>query len=379
MIALFHSIPKLEEIKKNYLWFDELQTSEKFIKGSLAMITQISGSKQVPEAVDGFLREFDFLLDHGIVKGNEDIERKLIPEIGDFDYSIIKYRFNSRSDKGAIPEPILEFWSHLIDLRDAYGIEIIGKTRKYHNPNIPSFLGVKHHRGALENIFHNLNPFENVSKKLLQRVYYTEMQRVEDTTHYINEFAGLYSRFAAIVLNKQYKDNNYYPLVTDTNTTDWRTPNPHALSALESLKSKAVTLVIQKFPVPDDTVSWERLIDFKNDPDTRNRILALRSWMADISQRPYTLSEIDDKLESLLADYTIQFKKHHIQYNGTWLETILVPVGDAIFHSLNMDFGKAAGILFQLFTGRYQLFEAETKFAGREVAYIHKVRNFLKK
>lgn len=357
MIGIFHTIPTIQQLKSNYLFFDELQTSEQFIHANLDIAAKNSPKTETLEQVTAFRREFDYLLEEGVVKGKEDIEEKLLPEIGPFNYDII-HTFLTKSKEESNKhkhESIYEFFSHLAFIRQKFGIQIVGENAVF-----------------ADHMAFVLTPVEWG----LQEKFIHASHEPERTISWVNEFSSTYSRCAAVVLNTYFDDSNYFPLVQAPQVKRSDYYDDFENKNFAKAKAQAINLVINNFPIPDDTASWEKLIDFKKDPDSRSKLLLLRNWIVDISRKNYTQSELSGHLEYLLNEYSICMKKHKLEYRGGQLETVIVPLSEIAQNLLNFKFGDAVKMLFKLRTGNYKLFEAESRTRGREVAYIHKLKCF---
>src|SRR6266446_4730828 len=69
-------------------------------------------------------------------------------------------------------------------------------------------------------------------------------------------------------------------------------------------KSDIVHIIINVLPIPDDSVPWEQIFDYRSDPDSASKFLALRNWMNDVAKGTFTPAEIEEKLEYLIDQYT---------------------------------------------------------------------------
>ena len=61
--------------------------------------------------------------------------------------------------------------------------------------------------------------------------------------------------------------------------------------------------VLEQMPIPDSQTSWEAIIDFRNDPDVREKLVRLRHWTSQVSRSDLTPAEIRDELEYLQTEY----------------------------------------------------------------------------
>jgi hypothetical protein len=135
-----------------------------------------------------------------------------------------------------------------------------------------------------------------------------------------------------------------------------------------------IDITIHQLPIPDDSTSWEQILDFRNDPDTEKKFLGLRVWMNEIARAKLSPLEIEQKLEWLLQEYQDHMKLHRMKTNASTLETIIVTGAEIAESVVKFQFGKAAKILFSLRHRKLSLLEAELKSPGREIAFISKAQ-----
>jgi hypothetical protein len=130
---------------------------------------------------------------------------------------------------------------------------------------------------------------------------------------------------------------------------------------------EVIKVAINHLPIPDDSTSWEQIIDFRNDPDTGVKFRRFRHWMNEIAKSTMTPIEIEQKLEYLLDEYQQHMEHHRMKTNASTLETILVSLGDR-------KFGDIAKSLFSVRHRKLALLEGELKSPGREIAFISKAQ-----
>ncbi len=176
-------------------------------------------------------------------------------------------------------------------------------------------------------------------------------------------------RIISLVKNLRETENEYYPIISDLLKLDNNQENKNAV----------LNIVLENIPTIDESVSWEQLIDFKKNPDTKNKYLALRNWMIEMSLKSYSKMEIKDKFEFLLSEYEMHMKLNRIKYHSGKMETILVASSEIIENIVKLNFSKAMKSVFQIHKQNIALTEAELNTKGRELAYIHKIKRELKK
>jgi hypothetical protein len=147
----------------------------------------------------------------------------------------------------------------------------------------------------------------------------------------------------------------------------------------ETSKESVVQIVLKEFPLPDDSVSWEKIIDFRCDPDSFGKFLAIRSWMSDVAKSNLSPIEIEQKIEYLLHEYRHHMKVHKMKVNASALETFVVSAAEFVENLVKLNFGKVAKGLFAIKNRNVQLLEAELKAPGREIALIAKAKETFKR
>lgn len=158
-------------------------------------------------------------------------------------------------------------------------------------------------------------------------------------------------------------------------------PEINLLPEPEADETEVVQIVINALPVPDDSTPWEQIRNYRREPESISKFLALRNWMGDVSRGAYTRNEAEVKLELLLNDYqehmeqfklitrfnTIKaiFKVEAGLFTGGWLTGVGAIPGMI---------GMIATPLFYIMQRQVALLQEERKAPGREVAYIVKAR-----
>lgn len=142
---------------------------------------------------------------------------------------------------------------------------------------------------------------------------------------------------------------------------------------------KIAEMVINKFPVIDDLVSWEQLSDFKQDPESKRKFMALRNWIIDISKGTLTAREVGEKLDFLLSEYTFHLDKHKIKTSFGALKSFTITTAEILENTLKLNWSKVAETFFEVFEHSSKLAEIESNLPGREVGYIYHIKDKLGK
>lgn len=140
-----------------------------------------------------------------------------------------------------------------------------------------------------------------------------------------------------------------------------------------------VRVSLFRLPVPDDSTSWEHIVEFRTDPDTRAKFLDLRNWMNEVARAKLTPIEVEQKLDYLLSRYERHMQLHRMKINTGTLETCLTVGAEFLEGVLHFKPSQAVKALFALKHQRIALQESELTSPGSEVAYIVKACNKLSK
>jgi hypothetical protein len=141
-----------------------------------------------------------------------------------------------------------------------------------------------------------------------------------------------------------------------------------------SRRSEVAKVTINKLPIPDETTSWEQIIDFRSDPDNQLALLRLRRWIRKIASENLSALEIEEELEWLLNEYENNLHLHKIKSNTSAVEIWVKSPLEVLENLVTLKFSKLVDPLFAIRKRRISLLEAELQAPGREVAYILKTK-----
>lgn len=142
----------------------------------------------------------------------------------------------------------------------------------------------------------------------------------------------------------------------------------------QSKKTEVVRLLLNTVPIPDESTSWEQILEYRSDPDSQSKFLALRHWMSEVARAELTPAEVEEKLEYLLDQYQRHMKLHRMKTNVGTLETVVTTGAEVLGDLVSFKWGKAAEAMFSLRRRKVALLEGELTAPGNEVAYIVKAR-----
>jgi hypothetical protein len=141
-------------------------------------------------------------------------------------------------------------------------------------------------------------------------------------------------------------------------------------SLFEDGKQHVAEIVLNRIPQPDDSVSWEQILDFRRDPDTKGKFWGLRTWMSEVGRAQLTSGEIIEKLEWSLYEYEKHMKLHRMKTNLGTVRTVVTVAAEVAEDLVKFKWGKAAKLLFTIKDRKVALMDAELRAPGRELAYM---------
>lgn len=212
----------------------------------------------------------------------------------------------------------------------------------------------------LEVMERQLMRLPEVLKKPENRVKILEDELIEQ----FRLMMGHSTRKSSIVL-REIHGLDAYPILSTT------IPDSTQPSAT---KTDVVRIVLNRLPVPDDSTPWQDIVEYRKDPDSHGKFLALRNWMSDVARQNLTPQEVEEKLEHLLYEYQKHLEFYRIKAKRGTLETIIVASAEFLEDIANKRFSKLGKALFTTNQKRIELLEGELKAPGKEVAYIAKTQ-----
>ena len=160
-------------------------------------------------------------------------------------------------------------------------------------------------------------------------------------------------------------------------------PILHDIKSFENMeatrKELILSFVFNKIPQPAGNVSWEQVLDFRSDPDTKAKYYALIDWVNRISKEFLDISEFEEHYLYLHHEYLNHFRLHKIKTTESALEILVNGAASTIESLCRLKFSDLTKGLFSLFKNDLSLSLAELEFKGREVAYIHKANSYFNK
>lgn len=137
--------------------------------------------------------------------------------------------------------------------------------------------------------------------------------------------------------------------------------------------SIVVEAVLRSVPTPPKGLPWEDFLAIRQDGEMQMHLRRLRTWMQSIAKGGLSGGEIEDQLQSHLADYQKFMQLQHKKAGNGVLRVMLVTTAEVIAGLLTLRPNDALNALYELNSHSLALSEAELLAPGREVAYLAKL------
>lgn len=133
--------------------------------------------------------------------------------------------------------------------------------------------------------------------------------------------------------------------------------------------TQLLKILIPALLLPGKDVSWEQIIEYRNDPNSRNRFLDLRNWITDTAHGKLTPFEAQEQLEPVLKRFRKQMEIHKMETVTTALEAYITTPPDVLTNLLNYQAGRTQKQLCFFAQQKLTLLEGEAQSEVSEVAY----------
>lgn len=170
------------------------------------------------------------------------------------------------------------------------------------------------------------------------------------------------------LLSAKMNESDNFPTITTLSETDFDYEIPTAQ------KREVIRVVVNKLPLPDNMTPWEKIIDYRNNPDNQNNLLGLRQWIRKISSEELSKAEIEDEIEWRINEFQRHMKYHKIKANTETVEVLVKAPLEIIENLVKLKLSKIPEPFFAVKKRQLMLMEAEMNAPGKELAYIIKSR-----
>lgn len=141
----------------------------------------------------------------------------------------------------------------------------------------------------------------------------------------------------------------------------------------------ALQVTLKGIPLPAENMPWEDFLQFRSDSENSARLRALRLWLQKRGTALENERIMQEELEALLHDYRTYMNIQKIKYGDGLISTLVTTTAEVIAHSASLNFGLALKSILDIRKQNIALTEAELKAPGREVSYIARAQDWLRK
>lgn len=153
-------------------------------------------------------------------------------------------------------------------------------------------------------------------------------------------------------------------------TWDWHWDNHDTGDRSDGKQSPVVDVVLRNVPTPGDETPWEAILEFRDEPETRHRLVALRRWMFGFARQDRSAAETANEIEYLMEEYRSHIRHHRMKWGVGTVESIATLAGNALEGLLRFKPTQLVSALFAVRHRHVALLEAERSAPGRELAYL---------
>jgi hypothetical protein len=141
--------------------------------------------------------------------------------------------------------------------------------------------------------------------------------------------------------------------------------------------NEVVEITIRALPMPDYSTSWEQILEYRSDSNSRIKFSRLRHWMTKLARAQNKPEEVEEELETLLDDYSQHMKTYKLKTRLDTLKTIIIAETGLFTGGWLTGIGALPGLvgmvvspLYSIKQSQVEITREELKAPGREVAYI---------
>jgi hypothetical protein len=135
-------------------------------------------------------------------------------------------------------------------------------------------------------------------------------------------------------------------------------------------KEDVVKIGVAALPLPDPDVSWQQIIEYRNDPNSLNRFIDLRNWIRDTALGKLTPNEVEESLAAVLKRFHKQMEFHRMKTVATAFEAFVTTPSDVLRNLFRDSGSMILNGICSLERRQLGLLEGESLSEGSVVAYV---------
>jgi hypothetical protein len=245
--------------------------------------------------------------------------------------------------------------------------------------------------GGLEELFEKLTADTRCDKKMISLVQQTlkdEITCLEDlrnsidlmlrTGSFENSNTERFTRnlHLQIANASQVRHAAYWLSAVKGNRTVLAHSLPDYDLCSTSVERKALVweVVLAHVPVLQEDTSWEKIVEFRTDPDSRRRLNDLVHWVHSLASSAKSRDDVQEELSCLRSRYEHAFKLHKLEYRLGVFEAVMEPMLAAAENFVKLNWSKVGEPFLKLKKHSIELQKAEESIPGREISYLVKMQ-----
>ncbi|MGA2178065.1 MAG: hypothetical protein ABSH15_00585 [Verrucomicrobiota bacterium] len=150
-------------------------------------------------------------------------------------------------------------------------------------------------------------------------------------------------------------------------------PDYNLCSTTADRKAMVWEVILEHVPALQQDTPWERILEFRSDPDSRQSVNDLLHWVHTLASSPKTRDDVQEELAYLRARYEHAFKLHKLEFKLGIFEAVMEPMLAAAENLVKLKWSKLGDPFLKLKKHSLQLQKAEQSIPGREVSYLVKL------
>ncbi|TCN53066.1 hypothetical protein D0809_21020 [Flavobacterium circumlabens] len=137
-------------------------------------------------------------------------------------------------------------------------------------------------------------------------------------------------------------------------------------------KANVYRVLIDNFPIPDETVPLLDIVQYRDEESNRLNFLRLRRWANNISEKNLSEKEIAEEIEYLITEFKREMELAGMKYKFSKFEFLFKLLPNSVEKVIKLSLSEILDPLFQLRKEKISLLEIENKATGNELAYVIK-------
>lgn len=143
----------------------------------------------------------------------------------------------------------------------------------------------------------------------------------------------------------------------------------------DRLPKHDVLQIALALPVPDEHVPWQKIVEFRHDPESQKQFRMLKNCMSDIAAGSLTPAQVEEKLVSLISSYYRQMERHKLHPQTKRLEAYLVTTAETAAQFERFRWTPDTQLPFAIEHRQVGLLAGEPATPGTTVAYLIDARS----